>query len=63
VSNVAALPTRRTFGVVRGGIRLPCQRSFVRLSAPVPFACAEGFWIPGLIDEFNCYLSPLTVIK
>jgi len=28
VSNVAALPPRRTFGVVRGGIGLPRQLSF-----------------------------------
>ena len=47
------------FGVVRGGFGQLRQHSFVRLSAPVPFACAEGVWHPGLIDELIYYLSPL----
>jgi len=39
------------------------QLSFIRLSAPVPFACAEGFWTADLIDELNCYLVPLVKPK
>jgi hypothetical protein len=31
------------------------------VTAPVPFACAEGFWVAGLIDELNYYLSPLII--
>jgi len=42
-----------------GGFGLLRQHRSVRLSAPVPFACAEGVWIPGLIDELIYYLSPL----
>ena len=29
------------------------------VTAPVLFACAEGFLIAGLIDELNYLLSPL----
>ena len=49
----------RRFGVVRGGFGLLLTLGFVGLSAPVPFACAEGVRIDGLIDELICYFRPL----
>ena len=40
-------------------IGAPEPALFSDVTAPVPFACAEGFWVAALIDELNYYLSPL----
>ena len=50
---------RRAFAEDSDRIGAPEPALFVDVSAPVPFACAEGFWITGLIDELIYYLSPL----
>ena len=42
-------------------IGAPEPALFLDVTAPVPFACAEGFWVAGLIDELNYYLSPLII--
>jgi hypothetical protein len=57
----APAPSRRhAFAEDSDRIGAPEPALFVDVSAPVPFACAEGFLIAGLIDELNYYLSPLT---
>ena len=50
---------RRAFAEDSDRIGAPEPALFLDVTAPVPFARAEGFWIPGLIDELNYYLSPL----
>ena len=52
---------RRAFAEDSDRIGAPEPALFVDVSAPVPFACAEGFWIAGLIDELIYYLSPLNM--
>ena len=53
-------PSRRhAFADDLDRIGAPEPALFLDVTAPVPFACAEGFLIAGLIDELNYYLSPL----
>ena len=44
-------------------IGAPEPALFLDVTAPVPFACAEGFWIAVLIDELKYYHSPLMIQK
>ena len=50
---------RRALAEDSDRIGAPEPALFLDVTAPVPFACAEGFWVAGLIDELNYYLSPL----
>jgi len=50
---------RRALAQDSDRIGAPEPSLFLDVTVPVPFACAEGFWIAGLIDELNYYLSPL----
>jgi len=50
---------RRAFAEDSDRIGAPEPALFWDVTVPIPFACAEGFWIAGLLDELNCYLSPL----
>jgi len=52
---------RRAFAEDSDRIGAPEPALFLDVTVPVPFACAEGFWIAGLIDELNYYLSPLRI--
>ena len=54
-------PSRRhAFADDSDRIGAPEHALFLDVTDPVPFACAEGFLIAGLIDELNYHLSPLT---
>ena len=60
----APVPSRRrALAEDSDRIGAPEPALFLDVTAPVPFACAEGFWVAGLIDELNYYLSPLTFIE
>ena len=50
---------RRAFAEDSDRIGGPEPALFLDATVPVPFAGAEGFWIDGLVDDLNCYLSPL----
>ena len=50
---------RRAFTEESNRIGAPEPALFLDVAVPVPFACAEGFWVAGLIEELNYYLSPL----
>ena len=53
---------RRALGEDSDRIGAPEPALFLDVTASVPFACAEGFWVAGLIDELNYYLSPLKAV-
>ena len=56
----APVPSRRrALAEDSNRIGAPEPALFLDVTAPVPFACAEGFWVAGLIDELNYYRSPL----